>query len=194
MKMTTKTSLAVTTLSMLMPCALIRAQAACTTNQPTTAQTQPLQGTWKGVLVGQESVGKVTITITGNSLRFQGSSTNEWYETTFTLPTETNPQQLRATITGCQRTNDIGTVVRAIFKIEDGTLTLAGIQDRDQEPPKSFGEDKPLFKITDGTFNFPGSVPGVPGASKAFEDNTVFRYELLKVQPQKKNAEASTSK
>ena len=89
---------------------------------------------------------------------------------------------------------DIGTVIGAIFKIEDGTLTLAGIQDRDQEPPKSFGEDKPLFKITDGIFTLPERDPGVPGGTNAFEGNSMFRYELLKVQPQKKNAEASVSK
>src|SRR6266700_641607 len=106
MKMILKGALGLTALSLLMPCALICAQAAGTTNQPTAAELQRLQGTWDGVLVGQESAGKITITITGNSLHFQGLNRNEWYEATFTLPAETNPQQLRATITGCQQTND----------------------------------------------------------------------------------------
>jgi uncharacterized protein (TIGR03067 family) len=181
MKMILKGALGFTALSLLMPCHIC-AQAAGATNQPTAAELKPLQGTWEGVLVGQESAGKIIITFTGNSLRFQGLNTNEWYEATFTLPTETNPQQLRATITGCPRTNDIGTVVGAIFKIEDGALTLAGIQDRDQEPPKSFGDDKPLSKIADGPFTLSGSVPGVLDGAKAFEDNTLFRYELRKVQ------------
>ena len=197
MKIILKGALGLTTLSLLMPCVLICAQAAGTTNtanQPTAAQTQRLQGTWQGVLVGEESAGKITITFTGHSLRFQGRETNDWYEATFTLPAGTNPEQLRATITGCQRTNDIGAVVGAIFKIEDGTLTLAGIQDRDQEPPKSFGEDKALVKVTDGTFNLAASVPGFPGTAKAFEDETVFRYNLKKVEPQKQHPEPPKSK
>lgn len=160
MKMTIKMALAVTALSILMPRGLICAQAAGMTNQPTAAELQPLQGSWEGVLVGQEAAGKVSITITGNSLHFQGLNTDEWYETTFTLPTGTYPQQLHATIKDCpQPCDDIGKVVFAIFKIENGTLTLVGIQASAVEPPKTFGE-------------FPG-----------FEGNRIFRYKLKKVQP-----------
>ena len=194
MKMILKGAPGLTALCLLVPCVLVCAQAAGTTNQPTAAELQSLQGTWAGVLLGQESAGKITITITCHSLHFQGRETNNWYAATFTLPAGTNPQQLRATITGCHQTNDIGAVVRAIFKIEDGTLTLAGIQDRDQEPPESFAAGKPSFKIPDGTFKLPGSDPGLLGGAKAFEDNTVFRYALRKVQPQKKSVEASASK
>ena len=110
-------------------------------------------------MVGNESDGKITMTINGNSLHFH-RDTNFWFETTFTLPAGTYPQQLHATIRDCpQPCDDIGKVVFAIFKIEDGTLTLVGIQASAVEPPKTFGE-------------FPG-----------FEDNRVFRYKLKKVQP-----------
>lgn len=74
--------------------------------------------------MGQESAGKYTITITGNSLHFQGPKTDDRYEATFTLPAGTVPQQLHATITDSSNPDDIGLVVSAIFKIEDGTLTL----------------------------------------------------------------------
>ena len=179
--MTFKTALALTALALLLPGATVRAQVAAATTPTDTAQTQRLQGTWEGVLTGQESAGKITITITGNSLHFQGLNTNEWYDATFTLPAGTNPQQLRATITGCERAKDLGSVIGAIFKIEDGVLTLAGIEARDQDPPKGFGEDKPLFKIEDGTFNFAGGGPSASKASKGFEGNTTFRYDLKKV-------------
>src|SRR5215213_9738043 len=120
MKMTIKMALAVTTLSILMPGGLICAQAAGATNQPIAAELQPLQGSWEGVLVGQEAAGKISITITGNSLHFQGLRTDQWYETTFTLPAGTYPQQLHGTIKDCpQPCNYIGKVVFAIFKIED---------------------------------------------------------------------------
>jgi hypothetical protein len=160
MKMTIKMVLAVTTLSILIPCGLICTQAAGATNQPIATELQRLQGSWEGVLVGQEASGKISITITGNSLHFQGLNPTEWYETTFTLPVGTYPQQLHATIKDCpQPCDDIGKRVFAIFKIEDGTLTLVGIQATAVEPPKTFGE-----------------IPG-------FQDDRIFSYKLKKVQP-----------
>lgn len=87
---------------------------------------------------------KVTITITGNSLHFH-RDTNFWFETTFTLPAGTDPKQLHATIKGCppSQTDSIGQVVGAIFKIEDGTLTLADYA-ISAEPPKSFSSASSL--------------------------------------------------
>jgi hypothetical protein len=159
MKITIKMALAVTTISILMPCGLLCAQAAGPANQPTAAELQPLQGSWEGVLVGDEAV-KVSITIAGNALHFQRLGMEDWFETTFTLPAGTYPQQLHATIKNCpEPCPDIGKVVFTIFKIEDGTLTLAGIQASSVEPPKTFGE-----------------IPGI-------EDNRIFRYKLKKVQP-----------
>ena len=125
---------------------------------PTAAELKPLQGYWEGEGAG----GKCSITITGNSLHFY-ARTDFWYETTFALPAGTDPQQLHATIKDSSPpTNDIGQVVFAIFKIEDGALTLA-VDDMSHQPPKTF-----------------------PGA--------LSRYNLKKVQPQSRNAEASTSK
>lgn len=158
--MTIKVALAVTTLSILLPCGLICAQAAGPAAQPTAAELQPLQGSWEGVMAGHEEAGKISITITGNSLRFQRLKTDEWFETTFTLPAGTYPQQLHATIKDCSEPcDDIGKVVFAIFKIEDGTLTLVGIQASSAEPPKTFGE-----------------IPGL-------DDNRIFRYKLKKAPP-----------
>ena len=99
----------------------------------TDPELKPLQGYWEGEGAG----GKCSITITGNSLHYRNSA--GWYKTTFTLPVGTDPQQLHATIKDCSppSTNAIGTVVFAIFKIEDGTLTLAEV-DMSDEPPKTF--------------------------------------------------------
>src|SRR6185295_9569275 len=100
MKMTLKRALGFTVLSLLLPCALLGLQAGCTTHPLTAAKLQPLQGKWEGVMVGQEKDGKITITITGNSLHFH-RDTNFWFETTFTLPAGTDPKQLHATIKDC---------------------------------------------------------------------------------------------
>jgi len=111
------------------------------TNAPVAEELKPLQGYWEGDGAG----GKCSITITGNSLHYRNSKSS--YKTTFTLPAGTDPQQLHATIHEASppSSNALGTVVFAIFKIEDGTLTLAE-DDMSDKPPKSF--DSALSRYT----------------------------------------------
>jgi len=107
---------------------------ACqSTPTPIVAELKPLLGAWEGDGAG----GKCSIIITGNSLHYRNRT--GWFRTTFTLPAGTSPQQLHATIIDCSppSPNAIGTVVFAIFKIEDGTLTLAE-DDMSDQPPKTF--------------------------------------------------------
>lgn len=108
-------------------------------NQPIAAELQLLQGAWEGVMVGDNARQKITITITGNSLHFH-RDTNFWFETAISLPDGKNPKQLHATIKVCpsSQSDSIGKVVRAFFKIEDGTLTLATMGDDAEETPKGF--------------------------------------------------------
>jgi len=167
MNMTPKGALAFTVVSSLLLCL----QAGCTTRPPTASQPttpppiaselQLLQGYWEGAMVGDEAHQKITITITNNSFHFHRDK-NFWFETTITLPAGTDPKQLHATIKGCApgQESSVGKVVLAIFKIEDGTLTLAVDGD---EPPKTFAD-----------------------ASS--------RYNVKKVQPQRRKGETSTSK
>ena len=167
MKMTLKESLGFTVLSLLLSCLFLGLQAGCKTNPPTAAQLKRLQGTWEGVALSQEtpggafvkSPGAITITITGNSFHFHRDS-NFWFDTTIALPAGTDPQQLHATIKDnapAQGSNALGKVVIALVKIDGETLTLAARGDGSEEAPISF------------------------------EDEKVTRYELRKVQPQKKN-------
>jgi uncharacterized protein (TIGR03067 family) len=118
--------------------------------------------------VGDESRQKITITITGNSFHFH-RDTNFWFETTITLPAGTDPKQLHATIKGCPPSQDssIGKVVASIFKIEDGTLTLATSGGGADDTPKSF---------------------------EAAEAKGLTRYELRKIQPHKKNTQPPKTK
>ena len=105
-------------------------------------------------MVGDKSQAKITVTITGNSLHFH-RDTNFWFATTITLAAGTNPRQFHATIKDCApgQEDSVGKVVVAIYKIEDGTLTLAAVGDEE---------------------------------TKSFEAKGLTRYELRKVQPQKK--------
>ena len=123
------------------------ANAKCAANQPTNADLQLLQGTWEGAVVGDKAQQKITITITGNSFHFH-RDTNFWFDTTITLPAGTDPKQLYATIKGCppSQADSIGKVVGAIFKIEDGTLTLADYAMSD-EPPKTFADATSLYVV-----------------------------------------------
>ena len=136
MNMTLKGALAFTVVSLLMPCLVLCLQAGCATrpratSEPATSELQRLQGYWEG----NGAAGPCSITITGNSLHFY-ARTDFWFETTFALPAGKDPQQLHATIkNSAPPTNGIGEVVFAIYKIEDGTLTLAV---EGNEPPKTF--------------------------------------------------------
>ena len=126
-------------------------QAKCFVNQPTNAELQLLQGTWEGALVGDESREKITITIAGDSLHFH-RDTNFWFATTIALPAGKDPKQLHATIKVCppSQASSIGKVVRAFFKIEDGTLTLATIGDDAEETPKSFAAAGTRYELRKG--------------------------------------------
>ena len=164
------------------------------TNQPTLAELQPLQGRWEGVVVGEMSDSKITITITGSSFHFH-RDTNFWFATKIVLikpwlpqkeppvtqqyslfgndlgevspvvraglPAVINPQQLNVTIkdSAPSQRDAIGKTVVAIFKIENGLLTIAA------------GGD------------------GAEGAPTSFEDEKATRYELRKVLPQEKKSE-----
>ncbi len=121
----------------LMPCLLLCLQAGCI-HSPPDAKLQRLQGKWEGFVVGDKARDKITITITGDSFHFHRDS-NFWFATTITLPAGTAPQQLRATIKHSAPPEDSnGKVVDAIFKIENGTLTVAASGDGSKEAPKSF--------------------------------------------------------
>ena len=152
----------------------LTAKAKGVGNQPIAIELQLLQGTWEGVWEGvgadDKSHEKITITITGNSFRFH-RDTNFWFDTTISLPAGTDPKQLYATIKGCppSQADSIGKVVGAIFKIEDGTLTLA-----------TGGGDS--------------SPEGTPKSFEATEDKGLTRYELRKLQSQKKNSQPPKSK
>lgn len=160
------TALAVTGLSLFTPSRPVLAQdgAVRLRSQPV-AESQPLQGSWEGVEVGRESGGKCTITIDGDSIRFQGSNKDEWYKAKFALDLKSEPKQLRATITDCGFRDYVGKVAVAIFKVEEKTLTLVGHE------------------------------PGVSDTPKTFEgDNSSRSFVFKKVQPQTENSKVSKTK
>jgi len=115
----------------------LTADGKCAVDLPTAPELQLLQGAWEGVDVGDPSHQKITITITNSSLHFYRDR-SFWFDTTFTLSTGTDPKQIHATIKESANGDAKGELVGAIFKIEDGTLTLASYGTDKDDPPKTF--------------------------------------------------------
>ena len=91
-----------------------------------------LQGRWDGEGAG----GPCSVTIRGDSLHYRAGT--NWWTTTITLPAGSEPRRLNARITETSGPKSgVGTVVFAIYRIEDGVLTLA-VADGSETPPESF--------------------------------------------------------
>lgn len=106
---------------------------ACRTAPRTQAkELQPLQGSWQGEGAG----GPCAITITGRTLHYRAGT--NWWRTTFTLPPGGALRQLHATLADSSPpTTGVGTVVFALYQIEDDVLTLA-VDDGSDQAPASF--------------------------------------------------------
>jgi len=122
------------------------AAPAASSNPSASAVANPdlaaLQGKWVGLEVGREAQGDNTLTVSGDTIHFQGASKDEWYKGTFTLPAGTTPKQVIATIKDCPAPDFIGKTSNAIYKIEDGKLTLTGHHPGSNTTPKSFEGDE----------------------------------------------------
>ncbi len=114
-------------------------EAGSESDKPTPTLIERLQGTWVGVAADDVTGNQITITIKGNSFRYDRDA-DFWFETTFVLLEDKAPMQLHATILRCaesQGKSPIGELVPTIFKLEDGTLTIGAYADV-EEPPKGF--------------------------------------------------------
>lgn len=112
--------------------------SGCTTTAVHRSDSAALQGSWTGQEVGRSAEGACTLAISGNALEFHDTETQEWYKGTYTLQEDLNPKQLNGLITNCPAPEYIGTTVHAIYRIDAGTLTLAGDQPGNPEAPKTF--------------------------------------------------------
>jgi uncharacterized protein (TIGR03067 family) len=96
-----------------------------------------LQGTWVGTEVrGPE--GECRLTITGNSMKFQGARAEEWYEAKLTLKPTANPKRATVLIEKCPAPQYVNKTANFIYKIEEKTLTLAGNEPGSEREPAGF--------------------------------------------------------
>jgi RNA polymerase sigma factor (sigma-70 family) len=94
-----------------------------------------LHGNWKGQ---EDGGGTVSIDFSGNHVEFHGADPREWYRATFSLREDRNPKQLIAVITDCPFPQYVGKTENAIYRFENGTLTIAGNEPGNANMPKSF--------------------------------------------------------
>ena len=97
-----------------------------------------LQGIWTGSEAGGSAESVYSLVISGRNLQFRGSNENEWYRGTFTLHPDQDPVQLVAEITECSFPQYIGKNANAIYRVDEGVLTLTGNEPGNPEVPTDF--------------------------------------------------------
>lgn len=105
---------------------------------PSKACSTGLEGQWHGNEVTPGQQGSASLTFSDQSMEFHGADANDWCKGTFILRENTDPKQLVGTITDCPSAEMVGKTVYAIYKIQNGTLTISGNAPGDPNIPAAF--------------------------------------------------------
>jgi len=97
-----------------------------------------IQKSWHGQEGAGAAAGTNSLVLSGNNLDFHGANPQEWYKGTFILHEDTTPKQMIVTITDCPAPQYVGKIANAIYKIENGTLTIAGNEPGNPAMPATF--------------------------------------------------------
>jgi RNA polymerase sigma factor (sigma-70 family) len=95
-----------------------------------------LQGKWTGRETGVP--GSASLVVSGSSLEFHGADPSEWYKGSLVLHEDINPKRFDMIIAECPAPQYVGKTGHGIYKIQDGTLTMAGNEPGDPNFPASF--------------------------------------------------------
>lgn len=109
-------------------------------------QLQALQGAWEGIGLHNPAKQKITVMILGDLLYFHRDE-NFWFKTNFTLTAGTDPQQLKTNIMASSDEGIVDEEVIAIYKIEDGKMTLVTIADAEDVSITSFETTGPHYEL-----------------------------------------------
>ena len=96
-----------------------------------------LQGAWIGHEVAREAE-KCKLVISGNQVEFRCENPKESYKGTFTLDQKAQPKQLEFSIEECSFPRYVGKTTRAIYKLENTTLTFAATEPGVETRPTAF--------------------------------------------------------
>jgi uncharacterized protein (TIGR03067 family) len=116
----------------------IAVRAALGSQAAASVEIEPaLQGTWVGQEIGRPQ-GECRLTVSGNSIKFQGVRAEEWYEATITLKPKAIPKRAAVLIERCPAPQYVNKTANFIYKIEGKTLTLAGSEPGSEKEPIAF--------------------------------------------------------
>ena len=107
-----------------------------------------LQGTWSGEEAGADTKDAARLTIRGLDMEFHGADTNEWYKAGIAVY-DTTPKQLVITFTDCPAPEYVGRTAYAIYRVQEGTLTITGNEPGSPVAPAGFdspGSRKFVFR------------------------------------------------
>jgi uncharacterized protein (TIGR03067 family) len=99
-----------------------------------------LQGNWVGEEIGGEQ-GQCRMALEGDTIKFQGARQQDWYVGTLTIDPKAHPKQALLLIRDCGVRQYVNKTARAIYKLEDKTLTLASHEPGNDAAPAVFGHD-----------------------------------------------------
>jgi uncharacterized protein (TIGR03067 family) len=127
-----------TTIMFAMLVAVLVGLSACSKQSGSKPDSAVIQGNWEG----KEDPAKPSesLVLSGNTLEFHGSNPQEWYKGTFVLHEDANPKQMIITITDCPFPKYVGKVANAIYRVENGTLTIAGNEPGKPNMPTGFDD------------------------------------------------------
>lgn len=97
-----------------------------------------LQGTWTGKELSADSDEPCRLIVSGQNFEFHGGDPTEWYKGTFTLRENSDPKVFVAAISDCPVDKYIGKTDYAIYRLDNGTLTLAAYEPGNPDVPSSF--------------------------------------------------------
>ena len=98
-----------------------------------------LQETWKGRVIQGDPAHPCTFVISANNFDFRDDAeTNVWYKGTFSLRENTSPKQYIAVISDCPFPQYIGKTGTAIYRIENGILTITANEPGNPAVPYAF--------------------------------------------------------
>ncbi|HEY3862215.1 MAG TPA: TIGR03067 domain-containing protein [Verrucomicrobiae bacterium] len=97
-----------------------------------------LEGAWSGYEVTPNGHAAASLTFAGQNIDYHGAEADDWVKGTFTIDDSVSPKQLVCTVTDCANADTVGKKAYAIYKMEDGTLTVAGNGPGDATIPTGF--------------------------------------------------------